>query len=660
MRSCSVWANLLLLLLPGVATAAASHSMAASFGFSNVYGDGMVLQSAPRRAMVWGVCPHGGDQVEARFGSAVLNASVALYGGNWTWAVTLPPTAASFAEHDVVVTSAAAGRSIRLAKVLFGDVWVCSGQSNMVLGMKQIDDAEAELATQTQYPHIRELVLSGGSDTPQILARNTSACEDQNATCPLTPTPWHHGRSKPPSHHSVWGEGACVGSLTRSRDFATHTGTHTHPHTNSLPLCPARSRSRSPRADVPWRNPNGSELDSHLSAMCWLWARDMYAALDPPRPLGTIVAAQCGTPDEPFSSADALAKCEDPAAPYPKGSTALWNGMVVPLLNTTIYGVVWYQGEGNVKNPGGRYGGCEDPLTRAPAARATPSSTTEQQSLGCGAYIQAHSFVRGTAFHCISLSCSRADNCTFPAMIADWRAKWSEGTAGATDPQFPFGFVQLNGYGGGSRGGPFVPKYNNPLDADPGNPYSTRWGFAAVRWAQTAGFGYVPNPAMPKTFMAVILDTANPSGGVHSSHKQPAAARLARATLSSAYGVDTGTLAPRVASVKRGGNGTAAVRLRDLGTGVQVHNTTGFEAMVVSPRNGSQGTWVSTPVIAHDAGSVTLGGFPAGATRLRYLWYQDACGLETYGCAVYTTVPAIGNLSGELTFLPLAPFIMDL
>jgi hypothetical protein len=51
-------------------------------------------------------------------------------------------------------------------------------------------------------------------------------------------------------------------------------------------------------------------------------------------------------------------------------------------------------------------------------------------------------------------------------MIADWRAKWAIGTGGATSPQFPFGFVQLNGYGGGTRGGPYVPKYNNPVDTD--------------------------------------------------------------------------------------------------------------------------------------------------------------------------------------------------
>ena len=33
--------------------------------------------------------------------------------------------------------------------------------------------------------------------------------------------------------------------------------------------------------------------------------------------------------------------------------------------------------------------------------------------------------------------------CLFHAMIEDWRLKWNEGTDGSTDPQFPFGFMQV-------------------------------------------------------------------------------------------------------------------------------------------------------------------------------------------------------------------------
>ena len=73
----------------------------------------------------------------------------------------------------------------------------------------------------------------------------------------------------------------------------------------------------------------------------------------------------------------------------PTGNSLLWNAMIYPLLNTTIYGVIWYQGEKNA--------------------------------------------VYRTNIY----------NCTFPAMINGWRKEWFSGTSGATNLSFPFGFVQV-------------------------------------------------------------------------------------------------------------------------------------------------------------------------------------------------------------------------
>jgi hypothetical protein len=50
----------------------------------------------------------------------------------------------------------------------------------------------------------------------------------------------------------------------------------------------------------------------------------------------------------------------------------------------------------------------------------------------------------------------RRYNCSFPAMINDWRAKWADYTDGATRKDFPFGWGQLN-----SCGKPDA--YKNPL-----------------------------------------------------------------------------------------------------------------------------------------------------------------------------------------------------
>ena len=123
------------------------------------------------------------------------------------------------------------------------------------------------------------------------------------------------------------------------------------------------------------------------------------------------------------------------------------------------------------------------------------------------------------------------DHCTFPAMIADWRTKWAHFTQDQTDPLFPFGFVMLSTW---------FDKYNftcgnNPPDSCP---------VAAVRWGQTANYGFVPNPVMPNTFMSVAVDWGDPNytnitlSDIHPPYKQQVAARLANAGLAVAYGYD--------------------------------------------------------------------------------------------------------------------------
>ena len=59
--------------------------------------------------------------------------------------------------------------------------------------------------------------------------------------------------------------------------------------------------------------------------------------------------------------------------------------------------------------------------------------------------------------------------CAFYEMIKEWRRIWSENSG--TDPQFPFGFVQL-------------------AQVNPGESWI---GFPMIRWYQTYGVGYVPN-----------------------------------------------------------------------------------------------------------------------------------------------------------------------
>jgi len=67
-------------------------------------------------------------------------------------------------------------------------------------------------------------------------------------------------------------------------------------------------------------------------------------------------------------------------------------------------------------------------------------------------------------------------------------------------------------------------------------------GFPVIRWAQTADYGYVPNPRMRNVFMAVAMDLGDPTspyGSVHPRDKQDVGARLSLAGRAVAFGDTT-------------------------------------------------------------------------------------------------------------------------
>ena len=72
-------------------------------------------------------------------------------------------------------------------------------------------------------------------------------------------------------------------------------------------------------------------------------------------PLGLLATSWGGTRIEVWSSPDAIKKCpmdtnygeELIHVSPPKTPSVLWNSMMYPFTNMTIYGAIWYQGEAN-------------------------------------------------------------------------------------------------------------------------------------------------------------------------------------------------------------------------------------------------------------------------------------------------------------------------
>lgn len=109
--------------------------------------DSMILQR-DEKIKLWGWASVN-ERVQIRFNGKVYSTK-ADAGGNWM--VHLPPTKAGGPYSMDII----AGNKITLHEILFGDVWFCSGQSNMVHQMNIHDVTYARDIAEANYPQIRQ------------------------------------------------------------------------------------------------------------------------------------------------------------------------------------------------------------------------------------------------------------------------------------------------------------------------------------------------------------------------------------------------------------------------------------------------------------------------------------------------------------------------
>ena len=114
--------------------------------------DHAVLQRGAK-VPVWGWAPPG-TKVTVTFAGQKKSA-VAKADGKWM--VQLNPLAASSEPRTLTITSSQDNRSVSIGDVLVGDVWLCSGQSNMEMGIG-ICDVPNEIA-QADFPQLRLLTV---------------------------------------------------------------------------------------------------------------------------------------------------------------------------------------------------------------------------------------------------------------------------------------------------------------------------------------------------------------------------------------------------------------------------------------------------------------------------------------------------------------------
>ncbi len=123
----------------------------------HVFSDHMVLQR-DIAAPVWGWAMPG-EGVTVRFGDQQVETKADAKG---KWAVKLQPEQANARGQTLEV---AGDNKLAFKDVLVGDVWICSGQSNMEFGVGGVTNSRAEIA-KAQHPGIRLFDVPGHTTAP--------------------------------------------------------------------------------------------------------------------------------------------------------------------------------------------------------------------------------------------------------------------------------------------------------------------------------------------------------------------------------------------------------------------------------------------------------------------------------------------------------------
>jgi sialate O-acetylesterase len=151
------------------------HLVHGALRFANYYQNHMVLQRAPQRSIVWGyadafdtpVTLNMNNKVYQTMSSSTPSADSV---GASIWSVTLEAQTQE-GPFQVKVTQPLANgtlETITLNDVLFGDVWICSGQSNMEFPVNRMFNASVEIENAYKYPKIRLFTAAQAqSYTPQ-------------------------------------------------------------------------------------------------------------------------------------------------------------------------------------------------------------------------------------------------------------------------------------------------------------------------------------------------------------------------------------------------------------------------------------------------------------------------------------------------------------
>lgn len=272
-------------------------------------GDHMVIQR-DMEAPLWGWADPGA-QVEVTI-TGQTTKGVADADGRWQ--VTLSPMSVAT---DHTLTISTGDEKLEFSNVAVGEVWVCSGQSNMEWTVSNSRDAALEIAG-ANYPDIRLfMVQRTTADTPQTdVVGSWAPCSSE--TVPgFSAVAYFFGKKLYQELgvpigllKTAWGGTPAEAWTSREKLEATPEAMPTVERWDKLVA-------------------NFPEARANYEKQLEQWKARSHKLIDNGR-----------LPDEKAPQA--------PTSPdHPHRPASLYNGMIAPIIPYAIRGAIWYQGESN-------------------------------------------------------------------------------------------------------------------------------------------------------------------------------------------------------------------------------------------------------------------------------------------------------------------------
>jgi sialate O-acetylesterase len=277
---------------------------------ASIFTDNMVLQRAIT-IPVWGTAAPG-EKVTIQFAGQTVDAVTEADG---KWRANLSPLKTSTEPAELIISGA--DSSVQLTNVLVGEVWLCSGQSNMGHTLWMLKLPEEEISAATNYPLLRLFKV-------------------KNQTSPEKPAGSVEGRWTASTPETAGGFSGTATYFGRAlcRDLGVPVGlilsawggTPAEAWTGrvaleKLPFMADRLRG----ADAARKNYSPEKAQADLQQKMADWDRKVAASGK---------AGRKPTLWSPYTDS------WQPAT--------LYNGMVAPLVPFAMRGAIWYQGESNV------------------------------------------------------------------------------------------------------------------------------------------------------------------------------------------------------------------------------------------------------------------------------------------------------------------------